>query len=100
MARVRLWVKPGSRAESLEWDSWRGRWVVSCQEPPTGGRANRAVANLVAGWLGVPPSSVCWVQSGSARAKVLSVDGITDEEAASRLRSHVPTVQGAARTQG
>lgn len=100
MVRIRLWVKPGSKAESLVWDSWRRRWVVSCRAPPTGGMANRAVVDLVADWLGLPHSSVRWVQAGSSRAKVLWADGISDDEAARRLRSHAITTEGTGRILG
>ncbi|MFI5419021.1 MAG: DUF167 domain-containing protein [Candidatus Lutacidiplasmatales archaeon] len=89
MARIALWVKPGSRVESLEWDPWRSRWVVCCREPPTGGKANRAVAEMMAGWLNLPGSSVRWAKSGSSRAKILAAEGISDDEAARRLRARL-----------
>jgi uncharacterized protein YggU (UPF0235/DUF167 family) len=87
MARIPLWVKAGSSTDALAWDPWRRCWVVSCRAPPRGGNANRAVALLMADWLGLPSSSVAWVHSGSSRSKVLSADGITDAEADRRLRS-------------
>jgi uncharacterized protein YggU (UPF0235/DUF167 family) len=87
MARIPLWVKAGSTTDALAWDPWRKRWVVSCRAPAIGGKANRAVAGLMADWLGLPRSSVGWAQAGSSRSKVLSVDGITDAEADRRLRS-------------
>ena len=91
MAQISLWVKPGSRTDALGWDPWRKRWVVSCRAPPTGGRANRAVAILIADWLELPHTSVRWAKAGSSHAKVLSADGITDIEIARRLRSHMAT---------
>ncbi len=87
MALIPLWVKAGSSADALAWDPWRRRWAVSCRAPPKGGKANRAVALLMADWLGLPSSSVAWVQASSSRSKVLSADGITDEEAERRLRA-------------
>jgi uncharacterized protein YggU (UPF0235/DUF167 family) len=89
MSRIPLWVKPGSIRDSIDWDPWRRRWVVSCRAPPTGGRANRAVANLVADWLELPHTAVRWEKAGSSHAKVLSAAGITDTEAARRLRSNI-----------
>jgi len=89
MAKIPLWVKPRSSIDALAWDPWRRRWVVSCRAPPTGGKANRAVALLLAEWLGLPSSSVAWVQVGSSHSKVLSADGITDSEADRRLRSRL-----------
>ena len=89
MAQIPLWVKAGSSADALAWDPWRRRWVVSCRAPPTGGKANRAMATLMADWLGLPISSIGWVQAGSSRSKVLSADGITDAEAERRLRARL-----------
>jgi uncharacterized protein YggU (UPF0235/DUF167 family) len=91
MTKIPLWVKAGANANAIIWDPWRKRWVVSCQAPPTGGKANRAVAVLVADWLGLPHTSVHWMRAGSSQKKVLSADGITDGEADRRLRSHVAT---------
>jgi len=85
MARLSLWVKPGSRTDALGWDPWRKCWVVSCREPPTGGRANRAVAILLADWLQLPHDAVRWTKAGSSHAKVLAVSGISDAEVVRRL---------------
>ncbi len=90
MARLLLWVRPGGRSDALDWDRWRGRWVVTCRAPPSEGAANRAVAELLAGWLGVPRDAVRWERAGSSRAKVLVIDGMTEAEAERRLRSALP----------
>jgi len=89
VAQVRIWVKPGSAADALAWDPWRKRWVVSCRAPPVGGAANRAVAAMMADWLGLPRPSVDWAQAGSSPSKVLSAEGISDAEADRRLRSRI-----------
>jgi len=60
--------------------------VVACRAAPTGGKANRAVLELVADWLDVPHTAVRWERAGSARAKVLEVDGLTDRDVEQRLR--------------
>lgn len=85
MARIPLWVNAGSTRDAVDWDPWRKRWVVACREPPAGGRANRAVAILVADWLGIPRSSIHWIRAGASHAKALRADGITDADAARRL---------------
>jgi uncharacterized protein YggU (UPF0235/DUF167 family) len=85
MSQISIWVKPGSSRDAIGWDPWRKRWVVTCRAPPSEGAANRVVALLVAGWLGVPPASVRWVKAGSSHAKVLSVDGVSAEEVRRRL---------------
>jgi uncharacterized protein YggU (UPF0235/DUF167 family) len=87
MARIPLWVKPASTKDRIEWDPWRKRWVVSCRAAPTGGAANRAVAILVADWLGLPHSAVHWVQAGASRAKILQADDLTDLDATKRLQA-------------
>ncbi|MGA8536654.1 MAG: DUF167 domain-containing protein [Thermoplasmata archaeon] len=86
MARISLWVKPAAKADGLAWDPWRRRWAVACRAAPTEGEANRAVARLMARWLRVPLTAVRWEKAGSSRAKVIAVDGMTDLEAADRLR--------------
>jgi uncharacterized protein YggU (UPF0235/DUF167 family) len=42
------------------------------------GSANAALERLVAGWLGVPPSSVSVTQGGKSRLKQVSVEGDAD----------------------
>jgi uncharacterized protein YggU (UPF0235/DUF167 family) len=91
MTQISLWVKPGSSTDAIDWDPWRKRWVVSCRAPPTGGRANRAVAILVADWLELPHTAVRLTKAGSSHAKVLSAVGITDAEVARRLRYRIAT---------
>ena len=86
MGRIEVWARPGSRREGIEWDEWRHRWVVSCREPPMGGRANEAILALLADRLGVPRPSVRYVVVGRARAKQVEVDGLTDADLAERLR--------------
>jgi len=88
LAHISVWVRAGSTADTVAWDGWRKRWVVSCRAPAVGGRANRAVAVLVADWLGLPHSSVRWIRAGTSPAKLLGADGILDAEAADRLRAH------------
>lgn len=94
ISRIPLWVKAGSTTNGLAWDPWRKCWVVSCREPANAGRANRAVAALVADWLELPHSSVRWTKAGSSRSKVLSVTGISEDEIVRRLRSHVSFSRG------
>lgn len=85
MGRVEIWARPGSRQDGIEWDEWRKRWVVSCREPPTGGKANETILNLLAERLGVPRTSLRLVTGGRTRAKLVEVVGLSDSEAAERL---------------
>jgi len=85
VARISIWVRAGAARDSLAWDPWRRRWVVSCRTPPVQGAANRRVLALVQHWLGVSPGSIRWARSGTSPAKVLEVDQLTDDEVERRL---------------
>lgn len=80
MGKVEVWARPGSSRETVKWDEWRRRWVVSVTAPAVGGKANEAILALLAQRLGIPPARVGWLRSGTGRSKVLEVDGLTDEE--------------------
>jgi uncharacterized protein YggU (UPF0235/DUF167 family) len=45
---------------------------------PEAGRANQALEKLIAGWLGVPASSVTVAQGGKSRLKQVKVEGDAD----------------------
>ena len=94
MGRVEVWARPGSRHDGIEWDDWRKRWVVSCREPATGGRANEAIARLLAGWLRVPRTSVRFVSGGRTRAKLVEVGGLRGSDITVRLRHALPLHDG------
>ena len=67
-------VRPGaSRSEVMGWEGETLRVRVTS---PEDGRANRAVAALLAAALGVPPSSVELVRGGAARDKFFRVRGL------------------------
>lgn len=87
MGRIEVWVRPGARAEELRWDPWREAWIVSVREPPVGGAANHAVLERLAAGLGVEITAVRWLRAGRSRSKLLEVDGLSDAEAAQRLRA-------------
>lgn len=94
MGRFEVWARPGSRQDGIEWDDWRKRWVVSCREPATEGRANEAIARLLAGWLGVPRTSVRFVSGGRTRAKLVEVGGLRESDITVRLRHAPPLHDG------
>ncbi len=60
---------------------------VRVTAPPEEGRANDAVVALLAKALGVPKSRVRILRGHTARNKVVSVEGLTPEEAARRLEA-------------
>jgi uncharacterized protein (TIGR00251 family) len=78
---LRVKVQPGARRAGILGlaegaDGPRLRLAVT--ERPTDGRANRAVREAVADWLGVPPSAVSLVQGAAAREKLLRIEGDAD----------------------
>jgi uncharacterized protein len=58
---------------------------VRVTAPPERGRANDAVAGLLASVLEVPPSSVRVVGGQRSRAKVVEIDSLELEEVERRL---------------
>jgi uncharacterized protein (TIGR00251 family) len=58
---------------------------VRVTAPPTDGKANAAVCRLVAKTLGVPKGAVRVVRGETARHKVLEIDGMGQDDAASAL---------------
>ena len=88
-ARIRVRVTP--RASRDELAGWRdGVLRVRVAAPPVEGRANDAVARLLAKALGVPKSAVGVVSGAGAREKLFEVAGIDQDEALRRLREAVP----------
>lgn len=84
MARISVTVSPGaSRSELVgrHGDGWRARIAA----PPERGRANDALCKLLAATLSLPRSSVHVVAGGSARAKVVEIDGLDTAEIERRL---------------
>ena len=51
--------------------------MVRLQAPPVDGEANAALSRLLGRALGVPPSRVAVVRGGTAREKLVRVEGVT-----------------------
>src|SRR5262249_22195293 len=62
---------------------------VRVAAPPGGGRANDAVAALIAELFGVAPSSVALAGGGTSRVKRFRVAGIEPDEARRRIEQAV-----------
>jgi len=84
-ARLEVRVHPGARRAGLKGRMADGALKVEVAEPPEGGRANRAVEELVAEVAGVPRSRVTVVRGASARTKTVEVEGVTPEELERRV---------------
>lgn len=81
---VRLTPK-ASRDEIAGIEDFGGEAVLKARvrAVPESGRANAALAKLIAKWLGVPPTSVAVAQGGKSRLKQIAVGG--DAESLSAL---------------
>jgi uncharacterized protein YggU (UPF0235/DUF167 family) len=82
---IRVHVHPGARHEGLR--GWRadGALRLEVTAPPEGGRANLAVAELLAGALGVARGRVAVVRGQGSRSKLVAVEGIEEPELRQRI---------------
>jgi uncharacterized protein YggU (UPF0235/DUF167 family) len=69
--RLAVKVTPGARAETLELDE--GRLVAKVRAKPEDGKANAAVAQLLAQALGVGVSRVSLLRGATSREKQFAV---------------------------
>ena len=85
---MRLRVVPGASRTGIV-----GRhgpaWKVRVSAPPDAGRANDAVLELLTHVLGVRRRDVELESGAAARDKIVSLDGITAEDAEVRLEAAV-----------
>jgi uncharacterized protein len=82
--RLRLRVWPGARRTGVvgrHGDAWK----VSVTAPPTDGRANDAVLELLADTLAVPRAAVTLVSGHGARDKTVALTGVDAADADRRL---------------
>lgn len=80
MLTVRLTPK-SSRDEIVGLEDYAGEQVLKARVRalPEEGRANAALATLIARWLGVPPSSVRMAHGGKSRLKQVAINGDAEE---------------------
>jgi uncharacterized protein (TIGR00251 family) len=84
--RLQLRVSPGASRAGIvgrHGDAWKVRVAA----PPEGGRANDAVVRLLAEALALPQRDIQIVSGHGARDKVVSLAGISREEAEQRLET-------------
>lgn len=85
MARLAVRVTPkASRDQIVGWVGDELRVKVTAA--PEDGKANVAVARLLAAACGVAPSAVQVLRGHSARSKLLEIEGLSSEE----LLAHLP----------
>ena len=89
MARLPVRLTPGASADRIDgWDvDADGRPVlkVRVRARPVEGEANAALLKLLAKTLGVPKSAVSLDRGGQSRLKMISVEGLSDDEVRTRL---------------
>ncbi|NOZ20119.1 MAG: DUF167 domain-containing protein [Planctomycetes bacterium] len=72
MAYVPVWVQPGAKRDRIVGEHG-GHLKVAVTAPPEGGRANKAVAALLAKELGTKKSSVEIVSGAASRKKRVAI---------------------------
>jgi len=82
-------AQPGARREGLA-GLHDGRLRVRTQAAPEGGRANAAIASLVASAFGLPKKAVRVVAGATSRRKELALEGLGLDEARERLAALLP----------
>lgn len=89
MARLFVRLTPGAAQDRLDgWDSDpEGRAVLKARvrARPVEGKANDALARLVAEALGLPRGAVSMVQGDRSRIKRLEITGLDEAEVHARL---------------
>lgn len=81
---LRVRVQPRASRDALG-GAREGALVVRLAAPPVEGRANAALARLLARALQVEPSAVQLVRGAAGRDKLVRVVGLTADEARRRL---------------
>lgn len=89
MARIAVRLTPRGGRDAIEgWsEDEAGRPLLKARvaAPPVEGEANAALVRLIAKALGLPRSAVRIASGGTARIKVLEIDGLDEPEVRQRL---------------
>lgn len=91
-ARLVVRVHPGARDAGLAGVMADGTLKLRVREPAEGGRANRAVEELLAELLKVRSADVAVVRGGSSRGKVIEVRGLEQHALEARLAAALESV--------
>ncbi len=79
LAFIDAFVTPGAKRNRID-RSAKGTLQIRVSESPREGRANRAVAALLAKHLGIPKSRVNVTRGHKSRHKVISIQGLTGDD--------------------
>jgi hypothetical protein len=83
-AVLRVRAQPRASKDALGGERL-GALVLRVTAPPVDGRANEAVARLLAAALGVPASAVHVVKGTTGRDKLVAIEGLGAEAVRARL---------------
>lgn len=78
-------LQPGARRAGVRGRMADGTLQLAVTAPPEGGRANRALIELVCELLDVRPRQVRLARGAAARAKKLEIDGLTADQLERRV---------------
>lgn len=92
--RLVVRVHPGARKPGVVGRLASGEWKFAVAAPAEGGKANVAVAQLVAELLGLRTAQVTIARGHSARTKWIEVAGVDPAEVERRLRAACPGAKG------
>jgi hypothetical protein len=84
-ARLDVLVRPRARRTGIVGLRADGKLMLAVAAPPEDGRANEAVATLLAEALGVRARDVAIVRGARGRAKQIEVSGIEEAELQRRI---------------
>lgn len=82
--RIRVKAVPGARRDEIA-SVLGDRLKIRVSAPPEGGRANAAIASLLASALGVPARNVSLVSNPRNPGKVFEALGVTEAHATDAL---------------
>jgi uncharacterized protein (TIGR00251 family) len=84
-ATIAVRAQPGAKKNAVLGEHG-GALKIAVTAPPLDGRANEAILDVLANWLGVKRSQVELLRGASNRNKVVLVRGITAEQLRESIR--------------
>ena len=88
-ARISLRIQPGAPKNEVAGFA-NGVWKIKITAPPVEGKANKELIEYLSEILDVAKSRITIVKGERGRDKVVSISGLTLEEAAKKLTAKKP----------
>jgi uncharacterized protein YggU (UPF0235/DUF167 family) len=86
LARITVRLTPRAGRDAIGGFDGAGVLRVRVAAPPVDDAANGALLRLLAKTLGIAPSRLTIARGGTARTKLIEVNGLTDAEILERLQ--------------